>query len=795
MTESTNPERRGPQNVNMAVVLVLALLAACVRFYNIAHPPEIVFDETHFGGFASRYINSEFFMDVHPPHLADLIHAFVFESRLAGLGFMLLPDQLGKLLIAASGVLTGYNGSFSFKNIGLSYVEGEVHNVPYVAMRSLPAFMGSMLSPIAYTTMRNLGFSTPTSILTGVLVMLENSFACQFRLILLDSSLVFFTALTAMLWTEFRRAYDRPFTPLWWRTLVFTGISLGLTLSVKWVGLFTVALIGVATLQDLWQLVTDGSIPIPVFGRHFGARAIALIMIPLSVYAFWFQVHFAILTKQSSGSGFMSPEFQSTLVGAHVSDTYAGMILHLVYCSAFDFHSKDGYIAYGSKIAIRHELTHGGYLHSHPHDYPGGSKQQQITCYPFRDSNSWFTVKKPIGYANGTEIDPPIEGFERLKHGDTIRLDHVATNKRLHSHNVRPITKDEKDFNEVSGYGDVGVVGDTNDHWVVEILGKNDRTLPIVAITTRVRFRHQNTGCYLMSRSHKLPEWGFGQQEVTCSAVGRKKLTVWRIEFNEHPNMPPGSRMVNYQKPGFLSKLFELHQVMWNLNNGLTGSHPYDSHPGMSSACPVTVDLCTNAWPLLRRGISFWTSKTEGTFIYLLGNPAIWWSSFGAIVAFGAYGSIAAIAAKRQFAFVNLGIASRDAELLFVAVVVIGFLKEAVSAAWFFFMGWFLHYFPFFLMGRQLFLHHYLPALYFAILLLGVMFEVVTLKLRRYGQVVAALLCGLFALWIFWKFAFLTYGFVIPREQCMALKWRHHWDFGCERREYLLPLNSLLLRI
>lgn len=28
-------------------------------------------------------------------------------------------------------------------------------------------------------------------------------------------------------------------------------------------------------------------------------------------------------------------------------------------------------------------------------------------------------------------------------------------------------------------------------------------------------------------------------------------------------------------------------------------------------------------------------------------------------------------------------------------------------------VGWFLHYFPFFLMNRQLFMHHYLPAAIF----------------------------------------------------------------------------------
>jgi dolichyl-phosphate-mannose-protein mannosyltransferase len=34
----------------------------------------------------------------------------------------------------------------------------------------------------------------------------------------------------------------------------------------------------------------------------------------------------------------------------------------------------------------------------------------------------------------------------------------------------------------------------------------------------------------------------------------------------------------------------------------------------------------------------------------------------------------------------------------------------------FFALGWVLHFIPFFIMGRALFLHHYLPALIFSIL-------------------------------------------------------------------------------
>lgn len=43
----------------------------------------------------------------------------------------------------------------------------------------------------------------------------------------------------------------------------------------------------------------------------------------------------------------------------------------------------------------------------------------------------------------------------------------------------------------------------------------------------------------------------------------------------------------------------------------------------------------------------------------------------------------------------------------------------------FFFLAWLLHYFPFYLMGRQLFLHHYLPAHLASSLVAGALLEFV----------------------------------------------------------------------
>jgi dolichyl-phosphate-mannose--protein O-mannosyl transferase len=49
-------------------------------------------------------------------------------------------------------------------------------------------------------------------------------------------------------------------------------------------------------------------------------------------------------------------------------------------------------VAFNSTITLRHVNTQGGYLHSHPHNYPTGSKQQQITLYPHIDGNNEWRI-------------------------------------------------------------------------------------------------------------------------------------------------------------------------------------------------------------------------------------------------------------------------------------------------------------------------------------------------------------------------------------------------------------------
>lgn len=214
----------------------------------------------------------------------------------------------------------------------------------------------------------------------------------------------------------------------------------------------------------------------------------------------------------------MSAEFQETLEGtAKVGTTY-----------------RD--IGFGSEIMLRHIGTSGGFLHSHAATYPSGSKQQQVTLYPYKDQNSAWLVMKPLG-VNSTPPSP-ITKFEPVRHGHVIRLEHTATKKRLHSHDVRPPMSDADFKNEISCYGATGHPGDSNDHFRVEIEDfdpKNEETHYLRSLNTKFRLVHVNTGCLLFSHAVKLPEWGFGQQEVCCVKDGKRRLSNWMVEVNTNP--------------------------------------------------------------------------------------------------------------------------------------------------------------------------------------------------------------------------------------------------------------------
>jgi dolichyl-phosphate-mannose-protein mannosyltransferase len=58
----TTKERDGRLNLSFDdtfLLLTLTAIAAAVRLYRIDYPTSVVFDEVHFGGFATKYVFSK----------------------------------------------------------------------------------------------------------------------------------------------------------------------------------------------------------------------------------------------------------------------------------------------------------------------------------------------------------------------------------------------------------------------------------------------------------------------------------------------------------------------------------------------------------------------------------------------------------------------------------------------------------------------------------------------------------------------------------------------------------------
>jgi dolichyl-phosphate-mannose-protein mannosyltransferase len=252
-----------------------------------------------------------------------------------------------------------------------------------------------------------------------------------------------------------------------------------------------------------------------VYARHWSARVLGLIFVPLLVYMFNFWLHFLILENSGPGDAQMSSLFQANLRGS-------------------DLPNSPLEIAYGSRVTIKNAGYGGGLLHSHVQLFPEGSKQQQVTCYHHKDANNEWMI-----YTNRFEPDYNLDSVDAdirfLKDGDDIRLMHMQTGRNLHSHQVSaPVTKSD---NEVSCYGNL-TIGDEKDHWTVEVvedLVSRDRSR-IRTLLTTFRLRHTALGCYLKANNVNLPQWGFKQIEVTCTKDNNPKDTHTRWNVESHVN-------------------------------------------------------------------------------------------------------------------------------------------------------------------------------------------------------------------------------------------------------------------
>jgi dolichyl-phosphate-mannose-protein mannosyltransferase len=154
------------------------------------------------------------------------------------------------------------------------------------------------------------------------------------------------------------------------------------------------------------------------------------------------------------------------------------------------------------------------------------------------------------------------------------------------------------------------------------------------------------------------------------------------------------------------------------------------------------------SWPFMKRGIFFWTEPgpTQEASIYLLGNPIIWWASGCAILFL-----LVTFLAKIPDLIKRTKPRPTGCPEL---IVIFGYLANML---------------PFMAVPRGMFLYHYLPALVFAILGIGLVLDRVERKHVLGTILLAASIFG------FVYFAPLTYGIPVSKAAMSRMFWFDGW--------------------
>lgn len=680
---------------------LLATISFAIRFYKLPEPPRVVFDEVHVGGFVKDYFEGSFFVDVHPP--------------------------LVKLLLFAIAKVLRWNGAFEFAEIGQLYDE----LVPYLAFRCVSAACGVATVIFTYAALRLSYCGVLASLLGASFVLFEGSFATLSRVFMLDSALLAFTSMTIFCFQ--RLQLQTPFGKKWWKYLVLTGVSLGLTILTKVSGIFTFIWIGLASAYHLFVYLGDLSLLPRTIVKHAATRLFAFVAIPLTMYCGFFAVHFSLLPYSGTGLGKVSPSFKNTFVDSTL-------------------HTMPEDISYGSTVTIRHRRLQQ-YLHSHPINYETGTQNQLVTMYAFDDdfNNEW--VFETVGTSYEGKFD---HKYKELRSGDYVKILHKATQKYLKVTDVRPPNSEHDYLYEVSCEGGRTNTQATDWEWKVKVVN-HERSVQVQAAKLVIQLVHRGTGCTLMGQDVALPAWADHQNQVLCMVEPTPPNIMWYIEENSHPAMDKNASFPRISPPpiGLFGKLVDYHWAMYRVNSALGEPHEYSSLP--------------HTWVLPLRGIAFFSNNAlykltdeHESQIYYLGNILVHGAVLLFVLRFGMVFSL------YVFKHMNPFETPPESELR-----VTHFSQAAL-----YLLGWFVSYWPYFQMTRPLFAHHYAPALLFSILGHAQYTEYNIASRHRLAPLVALALIAL-AFVFFAKFHPLAYGLEWNREACVASRFLDSWDYHC----------------
>ncbi|HEY9225545.1 MAG TPA: phospholipid carrier-dependent glycosyltransferase, partial [Gemmatimonadaceae bacterium] len=197
--------------INKPELFVLTALSAVLHWWRLFTPDAVVFDELHYKHFAGHYLDGTHYYDVHPP--------------------------LAKLLFAAVAKLSGASA------------QAMLGSDPVVSLRILPALLGTLVVPLVYVILRQLGAQRNVATIGASAILLENALLVDSRFALIEPIMIPFGLMAVALYLGAR---NRDKTSRW-LLLVASAFAAGLSFSAKWTGASALAVVLSAWAFDVWR--------------------------------------------------------------------------------------------------------------------------------------------------------------------------------------------------------------------------------------------------------------------------------------------------------------------------------------------------------------------------------------------------------------------------------------------------------------------------------------------------------------------------------------------------------------
>ncbi len=199
---------------------------------------------------------------------------------------------------------------------------------------------------------------------------------------------------------------------------------------------------------------------------------------------------------------------------------------------------------------------------------------------------------------------------------------------------------------------------------------------------------------------------------------------IFSLHFVLLPNPGTGDPFMSnsFKEKNFWGKFSELNSEMLKANTRLTKPHDYSSK--------------WYTWPVMTRTVYYWNNDNVGAYLYLLGNPVIYYLGLISILYF---------VIRRKL--------NDKSEYL----IVLGFL---------------INFVPFIFIGRVMFLYHYQVALIFSIMALVLLLNRIQNHSLQNKMIISL---SILSFVVFMYFSPLTYGAPISKETLESMMWIKSW--------------------